>query len=115
MRKLAREIKVDNEPRKKMPLCFFKPGEKVDTKVYYKVLRYKVLLWLKPNHHTGNYVWTQDGAPAHTARQVQKFCNDNFADFWPANFWPSSSPDLNPLDYAIRAHCSTQPTVVLPI
>lgn len=86
---------------KKMPLHFFKPGEKVNTEVYYKVLRYKVLPWLKANYPNGNYVWTQDGAPAHTARKVQKFCKDNFADFWPANFWPSSSPDLNPLDYAI--------------
>ena len=68
---------------KKMPLNFFKPGEKVNTKVYYKVLRFLliVLPWLKANYPTGNYVLTQDGAPAHIARKVQKFYNDNFADF----------------------------------
>ncbi|QQP51678.1 Uncharacterized protein FKW44_013109, partial [Caligus rogercresseyi] len=23
------------------------------------------------------------------------------SDFWPANMWPSSSPDLNPLDFSM--------------
>ncbi|QQP36298.1 Uncharacterized protein FKW44_021351 [Caligus rogercresseyi] len=23
------------------------------------------------------------------------------ADFWPADMWPSSSPDLNPLDFSV--------------
>ncbi|QQP50600.1 Uncharacterized protein FKW44_011649, partial [Caligus rogercresseyi] len=23
------------------------------------------------------------------------------SDFWPANMWPSSSPDLNPLDFSV--------------
>lgn len=73
----------------------------MQTKFYYKVLKHKVLDWLKSNYPTDNYVWTQDGAPAHTAKKVQKFCEVNFADFWPATFWPSSSPDLNPLDYAV--------------
>jgi len=86
---------------KKMPPYFFKTGERVGANSYYKVLRYHVLPWLKANYPEGNYVWTQDGAPCHTAKKVQKFCKDNFADFWPASFWPSSSPDLNPLDYAV--------------
>ena len=67
----------------------------------YKVLRYNVLPWLKTNYPKGKYVWTQDGAPCHTAKKVQQFCKTNFADFWPAYFWPPSSPDLNPLDYAM--------------
>jgi hypothetical protein len=46
-------------------------------------------------------VLNQDGAPAHTSKSAEKFCKENFADFWPANFWPLSSPDLNPLDYVI--------------
>ncbi len=67
--------------------------------VYYNVLRYHILPWLKANYREGNYEWTQDGAPCHTAKKVQKFCIANFADFWPVDFWPSSSQDLNPLDY----------------
>ncbi|QQP54422.1 Uncharacterized protein FKW44_007253 [Caligus rogercresseyi] len=33
------------------------------------------------------------------AAKNQKFCKDNMAHFWPKNFWPPSSPDLNPLDF----------------
>jgi len=86
---------------KKMPPFFFKPGERVGADAYYRVLRYHVLPWLKANYPNGNYVWTQDGAPCHTAKKVQNFCRRNFADFWPADLWPSSSPDLNPLDFAV--------------
>lgn len=86
---------------KKMPPYFFKPGEKVGAESYYKVLRYHVLPWLKANYPQGDYVWTQDGAPCHTATKVQEFCRKNFADFWAKDLWPPSSPDLNPLDYAV--------------
>eukprot|EP00095_Tigriopus_kingsejongensis_P000574 maker-scaffold372_size192401-snap-gene-0.39 protein:Tk00574 transcript:maker-scaffold372_size192401-snap-gene-0.39-mRNA-1 annotation:"upf0513 transmembrane protein" len=43
----------------------------------------------------------EDGAPSHTAVKTQKFCKDNFADFWDKTLWPTSSPDLNPLDYSV--------------
>ncbi len=46
-------------------------------------------------------IWTQDGGPCYTAKKVQKFCKTNFADFWPADFCLSSSPDLNPLHCAV--------------
>ena len=45
------------------------------------------------------YVWQQDGAPAHTANKVQKFRQNNMANFWSKDYWPPSSPDLNPLDF----------------
>ncbi len=57
--------------------------------------------FLKANYQEGNYVLTQDGGPCHTAKKVQKFCKADFADFWSADVWPSSSPDLNLLDYAV--------------
>ncbi|QQP53476.1 Uncharacterized protein FKW44_005978 [Caligus rogercresseyi] len=84
-----------------MPPYFFKPGEKVDTAAYYKVLRYTVLPWLKSTYPSGNYTWTQDGAPCHTSKKVQDFCCANLADFWPADMWTSSSPDLSPLDFSV--------------
>ncbi|QQP37387.1 Uncharacterized protein FKW44_017630 [Caligus rogercresseyi] len=37
-----------------------------------------------------NYVFTQDGAPAHTFKKAQEFCKGNMA-----SFWPSSSPDAS--------------------
>jgi inhibitor of nuclear factor kappa-B kinase subunit alpha len=98
---------------KKMPPYFFKVGEKVTSEVYYKVLRYVVLPWLKANYPNGDYVWTQDGAPCHTSQKIQKFCETNMANFWSKDFWPPSSPDLNPLDYfwwgAIETHTNATP------
>ncbi len=52
-------------------------------------------------YQEGNYVWTQDGAPCHTGKKMHKFCKAKFADFWPVDFWPSSSRDLNSLDYTM--------------
>ncbi|QQP54922.1 Uncharacterized protein FKW44_007916 [Caligus rogercresseyi] len=71
---------------------FFRPNEKVNSDVYYKVLS---------TFPMNNYVFTQDGAPAHSFKKVQEFCKGNMASFWPADFWPSSSPDVNPLDFAV--------------
>jgi hypothetical protein len=47
--------------RSKMPPCFFKVGEKIRADVYYKILRYTVLPWVKKAFLSGNYVWIQDG------------------------------------------------------
>ncbi|QQP49444.1 Uncharacterized protein FKW44_010123 [Caligus rogercresseyi] len=69
----------------KMPPHFFRPNGKVNSDVYYKVLRYKVLPWLKSTFPRNNYVFTQDGAPAHTSKKVQEICKGNMASFWPAN------------------------------
>ncbi|QQP57708.1 Putative transposable element [Caligus rogercresseyi] len=71
----------------KMPPHFFRPNEKVNSDVYYKVLS---------TFPMNNYVFTQDGAPAHTFKKAQEFCKGNMA-----SFWPSSSPDVNPLDFAV--------------
>ena len=45
------------------------------------------------------YIFQQDGAPAHTANKSQKWCEKNFPKFIPKQKWPPNSPDLNPLDY----------------
>ncbi|QQP52620.1 Uncharacterized protein FKW44_004826, partial [Caligus rogercresseyi] len=48
--------------------------------------------------------------PAHTFKKAQEFCKGNMASFWPADFWPSSSPDVNPLDFATNktSHTSVE-------
>ncbi|QQP49654.1 Uncharacterized protein FKW44_010401, partial [Caligus rogercresseyi] len=84
---------------KKIPPFLFKAGEKIDQNAYYKVLRYTILPWLNANYPERNYVWTQDGAPPHTALKCQEFCAFNMANFWSKEIWPSSSPDLSLLDY----------------
>ena len=60
---------------------------------------YIVLPWLKTTYPENNYVWQQNGAPAHTSKKVQKFCSTNMASFCSKNFWPLSLSDLNSLDY----------------
>jgi len=47
--------------------------------------------------------WTfqQDSAPAHKAKSVQTWLKNHTPDFIATEHWPSASPDLNPLDYAI--------------
>ncbi len=56
---------------KEMPPFFFKLGEKMGADVYYKVLRYHILPLPKANYREGNYVWTQDGAPATQLRRCR--------------------------------------------
>ena len=55
----------------------------------------------KANYPNRNYTWTQDGAPAHTSKLAQDFCTRNMANFLESKFWPLSSLDLNPLDFAV--------------
>ena len=43
-------------------------------------------------------IFMQDGAPPHSARQMQKWCSEHFSGFWPKGEWPGNSPDLNPIE-----------------
>ena len=48
-----------------------------------------------------DYCFQQDGASAHTANAVQIACAALFPSFIAKKDWPSTSPDLNVLDYFI--------------
>jgi hypothetical protein len=65
------------------------------------LLRRNVIPWLSATYPEGNYVFKQDGVPAHTASSTQKFLESNMAAQWSKMVWPSYLPDLNPLDYGI--------------
>ena len=54
-----------------------------------------------------SFVFQQDFAPAHTAKQTVKLLNDFGLKFWNKNTWPSNSPDLNPLDYYFWSRIQT--------
>lgn len=49
----------------------------------------------------GNFIFQQDGAPAHTARKTQEWLTVNCPDFIKKDEWPPNSPDLNPLDFYV--------------
>ncbi|KAI6649840.1 hypothetical protein LOD99_6390 [Oopsacas minuta] len=44
------------------------------------------------------YIFQQHGAPAHTAKRAQEWCNTNLVEFWHKSQWPGNSPDLNPIE-----------------
>ena len=48
-----------------------------------------------------DFVFQQDGAPAHTARDTVAFLKEKCPDFIEPPDWPPCSPDLNPLDYFV--------------
>ncbi|CAK1582034.1 unnamed protein product [Parnassius mnemosyne] len=48
-----------------------------------------------------HWVFQQDLAPAHRAKSTQDWLAARETDFIRHEDWPSSSPDLNPLDYKI--------------
>ena len=47
------------------------------------------------------YVFQQDGAPAHRARDTVTMLQRETPEFIPPEMWPPNSPDLNPVDYSI--------------
>ena len=52
---------------------------------------------LAPN----DFIFQQDGAPAHTSRLAQDWLEQHSPDFIKKDEWPPNSPDLNPLDFHI--------------
>lgn len=86
----------------KLPLVFIDKGVKINAKYYLEeVLQKRLIPAVQQMYGTEYYCFQQDGAPAHTANLVQKWCEENLTDYIPKNEWPPSSPDLNPLDFCI--------------
>jgi hypothetical protein len=83
----------------KTPLVFVPEGVKVNQFVYRNMMRKEVRPWMKKKKL--KFIFQQDGATAHTAKETQAWCERNLHDFIPKNEWPPSSPDLTPLDYSI--------------
>ena len=48
-----------------------------------------------------NFVFQQDSAPAHRARDTVELLQHETADFISPELWPPNSPDLNSVDYKI--------------
>jgi hypothetical protein len=64
-----------------------------------------------------DYVFQQNGAPAHNSKTTQEWCRENFPEFWPKEVWPPSSPVLTPWTTTFGAFVnerSTKPPTTLP-
>lgn len=88
-----------------MPPHFFPKGLRICAKDYLEVLKDVVKPWMDQTAGGRHYIFQQDGAPAHTANIVQKWCKENLPEFWEKEIWPPSSPDCNPLDYYVWSFC----------
>ena len=79
----------------------FVPDKTKINAAYYTTELLPLLLEDCDNLMQNDFVFQQDGAPAHTARQTQDWLATNCADFISKDQWPPNSPDLNPLDYCV--------------
>ena len=100
----------------KSELVFIPQGLKINAAAYQQhILNGPVLRAARGEFHGRNWLFTQDGAPCHTAGTTRRWFVDNdvplLAD------WPPNSPDLNPMDFYVwneleTAACSQQhPTI----
>ena len=84
-----------------MPPHIFEVGLKVNTKVYLDVLKSVVIPWCNQVAGGKPWVWQQDSAPAHKSKETQAWLQKECYDFAPFSHWPTSSPELNLLDYFV--------------
>lgn len=79
---------------------FVEPGVKVNGKYYRDVLLKQDLL---PDIRelSEYFIFQQDSAPAHRARETVQLLTQETPDFIPPTLWPPNSPDLNPVDYKV--------------
>ena len=74
--------------------------EKAKANVSYNVTKLLPNL-IKDCRHllSDNFIFQQDGAPAHTAALTQDWIKKKCPGFIGKNEWPPNSPDLSPLGY----------------
>jgi len=77
------------------------PGTKIDGCCYRDVILMQQML---PSIHSiagDAYVFQQDSAPVHHARQTVELLQCETPKFIAPDLWTPNSPDLNPVDYRI--------------
>ena len=78
-----------------------KPGVKVNG-AYYRDVLLKQQTLPAIRHMSGDFfIFQQDSAPAHCARDTIELLRREPPDFIGPVLWPANSPDLNPVDYRI--------------
>ncbi len=79
---------------------FVEPGVKINGDYYRNTLLLQCLL---PDIRelSEYFIFQQDSAPAHRARETVTLLETATPAFIAPNLWPPNSPDLNPVDYKI--------------
>ena len=80
---------------------FLEPGVKVNGEYYRNVVLKEMLLPDIRSIAGDCFVFQQDGAPAHRARDTVELLRTETPVFIPPDLWPPNSPDLNPVDYSV--------------
>ena len=83
-------------------LNFVKQGCKVNIKSYIEDILTPAFVKLNSKHFKNDqFIFQQDGAPSHTSKMTEEWCRSHFPRFWSKEMWPSSSPDLNLMDFSV--------------
>ena len=85
----------------KTDLVFVQPGAKINS-VYYcdNVLEQGLLLDIR-RLSNDDFLFQQDGAPAHRSRHTVAYLRSHVPEFIEPENWPPNSPDLNPVNYSV--------------
>ncbi len=75
------------------PLCFLKTN--ITAPVYQYILEHFMLPSADQLFKDADFIFQQDLAPAHTAKNTKSWLNDHGVGVLD---WPAHSPDLNPID-----------------
>jgi len=76
-------------------------GVKVDGRYYWDVLLKPQMLPVMCRIAGDTYVFQQDSAPAHRARDTVQLLQQGTPEFNAPDLWPPNSPDFNPIDYRV--------------
>ena len=82
-----------------MPPYIFETSIRVNTEIYLHVMKTVVLFWIKQVVRDRPWVWQQDSAPSHVSNCSLTWLEEHCHDLVTKDKWPSSSSDLNPMDY----------------
>ena len=74
---------------------------KVNSESYKNLLEIGLLPDCRRLYPNADWVFQQDGAPAHTSKTTQEYLDGATPDFIRKDEWPLLSPDCNPMDYAV--------------
>jgi len=82
-------------------LIFVNPGMTINGQYYRDVLLSRQMLPAIKHVAGGTFVFWQDNASSHRARNTIKLLQQEMPDFIGPDLWPLNSPDLSPVDYKV--------------
>ena len=85
----------------KTDLVFVQPGAKINSVYYCENVLEQGLLPDISRISSNDFVFQQDGAPAHRSRYTVAYLRSHVPEFIEPENWPPNSPDLNPVDYSV--------------